>query len=627
MPLELQIAESSVLRPQITVFGVGGAGGNATNNMIRKQLEGANFVVANTDAQALEHSVASKRLQLGRQTTKGLGAGASPEVGKYAAEETIDEIKEHLQGSNMVFITAGMGGGTGTGAAPVVARAAREMDILTVAVVTKPFQFEGPKRMKMAELGLKELQQNVDTLLIIPNQNLFRVANERTTFAEAFAMADDVLHAGVRSITDLMVMPGLINLDFADVRAVMTEMGKAMMGTGEAEGERRAYEAAEAAISNPLLDNASMKGARGVLINITGGSDMTLFEVDEAANRIREEVDAGANIIFGSTFDDTMDGRIRVSVVATGIDRASEEEESGRIAEPAEVREEPSRRLFPAPQAAPKQPVSAGVSDFSRKDIAPAGYAPAPRQAASAPAAAPRDTASPYSRNAYRHVSEQQVSPPPVTPRQHPLGRGFALSEPAELANRPAQAPSAQESESPYGGGSAPGQHGFAQHRDRREEERSSSYANETPQEQRSPAFRPAEPVSYQDPMNAASGKFRSYPKPSPYGEPVGGEYPRDPQRQEEDGQGGLLSRVAKMARSLQQHGNKPAQEDGRDGYHAEPSSYLRQTDRRDLPVKDERRHEESADAASLFDKPGNDVSRNMADIPAFMRKNTTENV
>jgi cell division protein FtsZ len=320
MTLNIHLPENTIMKPEITVFGVGGAGGNATNNMIKENLEGVNFVVANTDAQALAHSVAEKRIQLGQDTTKGLGAGAAPDVGRLAAEEAIEEIRDHLRGSNMVFITAGMGGGTGTGAAPVIARAAREMDILTVGVVTKPFHFEGPRRMKLAEEGLTELQKHVDTLIVIPNQNLFRIANEKTTFAEAFKMADNVLHRGVRGVTDLMIMPGLINLDFADVKAVMGEMGKAMMGTGEATGERRAQDAAEAAICNPLLDNVSMKGARGVLINITGGSDMTLFEVDEAANRIREEVDPAANIIFGSTFNDDMEGRIRVSVVATGID-------------------------------------------------------------------------------------------------------------------------------------------------------------------------------------------------------------------------------------------------------------------------------------------------------------------
>jgi cell division protein FtsZ len=308
------------LRPRITVFGVGGAGGNAVNNMIKSNLEGVEFVVANTDAQALKGSQAQKRIQLGTTITRGLGAGSRPDVGRAAAEEQLDEIMTHLEGANMVFITAGMGGGTGTGAAPVIARAAREQGLLTVGVVTKPFHFEGAHRMRLAESGIQELQQYVDTLIIIPNQNLFRIANEKTTFADAFKMADDVLHSGVRGVTDLMIMPGLINLDFADIRSVMTEMGKAMMGTGEASGERRALEAAEAAISNPLLDDVSMKGARGVLINITGGLDMTLFEVDEAANRIRDEVDPDANIIFGSTFDQALEGVMRVSVVATGID-------------------------------------------------------------------------------------------------------------------------------------------------------------------------------------------------------------------------------------------------------------------------------------------------------------------
>jgi cell division protein FtsZ len=308
------------MKPRITVVGVGGAGGNAVNNMIRSNLIGCEFVVCNTDAQALQQSAAPRKIQLGVGVTRGLGAGSRPDVGRAAAEEALDEILAAMQGSNMVFITAGMGGGTGTGGAPVIARVARESGILTVGVVTKPFQFEGSHRMRIAEAGIEELQKFVDTLIIIPNQNLFRIANERTTFAEAFKMADDVLHSGVRGVTDLMVMPGLINLDFADIRTVMSEMGKAMMGTGEAEGERRAVDAAEAAISNPLLEDVSMKGAKGVLINITGGPDMTLFEVDEAANRIREEVDPDANIIFGSTFDESLNGRIRISVVATGID-------------------------------------------------------------------------------------------------------------------------------------------------------------------------------------------------------------------------------------------------------------------------------------------------------------------
>ena len=339
MTLNLSIPETTELRPRIVVFGVGGAGGNAVNNMIEASLEGVDFVVANTDAQALTRSKSEKRIQMGAAITEGLGAGARPEVGEQSAEDSIDDIREQLAGAHMVFITAGMGGGTGTGAGPVVARAAREMGILTVGVVTKPFHFEGSRRMKLAEAGIEQLQDHVDTLIVIPNQNLFRIATEKTTFAEAFSMADQVLHSGVRGITDLMVMPGLINLDFADVRAVMNEMGKAMMGTGEASGEKRAVDAAQAAISNPLLDDVSMKGATGVLINITGGYDMTLYEVDEAANEIRSEVDPEANIIVGSTFDETMEGSMRVSVVATGIDAE------------ADIAADPRSRQRTAPQA------------------------------------------------------------------------------------------------------------------------------------------------------------------------------------------------------------------------------------------------------------------------------------
>ena len=320
MTINLTPPDVRELRPRITVFGVGGAGGNAVNNMITAGLQGVDFVVANTDAQALTMSKAERIVQMGTQVTQGLGAGSQPDVGAAAAQEVIDEIKDHLTGANMVFVTAGMGGGTGTGAAPVIAATAREMGILTVGVVTKPFHFEGQRRMRTAETGIAELQKVVDTLLIIPNQNLFRVANEKTTFADAFAMADQVLYSGVACITDLMVKEGLINLDFADVRAVMKEMGKAMMGTGESTGEKRALTAAEAAIANPLIDDSSMKGARGLLISITGGKDLTLFEVDEAATRIREEVDSDANIIVGATFDESLDGVIRVSVVATGID-------------------------------------------------------------------------------------------------------------------------------------------------------------------------------------------------------------------------------------------------------------------------------------------------------------------
>src|SRR6266481_2281594 len=322
MSINLKIPDVRELKPRITVFGTGGAGGNAVNNMIASGLQGVDFVVANTDAQALTMSKAERIIQMGVAVTEGLGAGSQPEVGRAAAEEAIDEIRDHLQGAHMVFVTAGMGGGTGTGAAPVVARCAKEAGILTVGVITKPFHFEGIRRMRVAEQGIAELHKVVDTLLIIPNQNLFRVANEKTTFADAFAMADQVLYSGVACITDLMVKEGLINLDFADVRAVMREMGKAMMGTGEASGDKRALTAAEAAIANPLIDDSSMKGARGLLISITGGRDLTLFEVDEAATRIREEVDQDANIIVGATFDENLDGVIRVSVVATGIEQA-----------------------------------------------------------------------------------------------------------------------------------------------------------------------------------------------------------------------------------------------------------------------------------------------------------------
>ena len=335
MSINLKIPDIRELKPRLTVFGVGGAGGNAVNNMITAGLQGVDFVVANTDAQALTMSKAERIIQMGMQVTEGLGAGSQPDVGRAAAEEVIDEIRDHLSGAHMVFVTAGMGGGTGTGAAPVVARVAKELGILTVGVVTKPFHFEGIRRMKFAEAGIAELQKCVDTQIIIPNQNLFRVANEKTTFADAFAMADQVLYSGVACITDLMVKEGLINLDFADVRAIMREMGKAMMGTGEASGEKRALRSAEAAIANPLIDDVSMKGARGLLISITGGKDLTLYEVDEAATRIREEVDQDANIIVGATFDETLEGIIRVSVVATGIDHvATAARPHGDIASP-----------------------------------------------------------------------------------------------------------------------------------------------------------------------------------------------------------------------------------------------------------------------------------------------------
>ena len=354
------------LRPRISVIGVGGAGGNAVNNMIRAKLEGVEFVVANTDAQSLEQSLVmpEKRIQLGLHITQGLGAGSKPDVGRASAEESLEEVLSHLRSSNMVFITAGMGGGTGTGAAPVIARAIRESGILTVGVVTKPFNFEGTHRSRMAEKGIEELQQYVDTLIIIPNQNLFRVANEHTTFAQAFEMADNVLCSGVRNVTDLMMRAGLINLDFADIRAVMAEMGKAMMGTGEAEGDRRAVEAADISIDNPLLDDVSMKGAKGVLINITGGYDMTLYEVDEAANRVRENADPDANIIFGSTFDEKLNGRIRVSVVATGIGSTLAQQAAWRHATAAE-----QTSSSPYPNKSGVQPLSSDPFQSMKQSI------------------------------------------------------------------------------------------------------------------------------------------------------------------------------------------------------------------------------------------------------------------
>ena len=346
MTLNLSLPENEIIIPQIKVFGVGGAGGNAVNNMIESQVQGVEFIVANTDAQALAFSLCDDdhKIQLGINTTKGLGAGSMPEVGYNAAEESIDEIMAHLKGASMAFITAGMGGGTGTGASPVIARAAKEQDILTIGVVTLPFHFEGLPRRRIAMLGLNELCKYVDTIIIIPNQNLFRIANENTTFKDAFKLADDVLRSGVSGITDLMVMPGLINLDFADIRAIMHSMGKAMMGTGEASGENRAIQAAECAVSNPLLDITSMRGAKGVLINITGGEDMTLFEVDAAVNRIKDEVDSDANIIFGSTFNEALNGTIKVSVVATGIEEASEGNESETTPPPQQVRA-PTRKI------------------------------------------------------------------------------------------------------------------------------------------------------------------------------------------------------------------------------------------------------------------------------------------
>lgn len=416
MALNLTPPDISELKPRITVFGVGGAGGNAVNNMITAGLQGVDFVVANTDAQALTMSKAQRIVQMGTVVTQGLGAGSQPDVGASAAQEVIDELRDHLSGANMVFVTAGMGGGTGTGAAPVIAKIAREMGILTVGVVTKPFHFEGQRRMRTAESGITELHKVVDTLLIIPNQNLFRVANEKTTFADAFAMADQVLYSGVACITDLMVKEGLINLDFADVRAVMKEMGKAMMGTGEATGEKRALTAAEAAIANPLIDDSSMKGARGLLISITGGKDLTLFEVDEAATRIREEVDQDANIIVGATFDETLDGIIRVSVVATGIEQAM----IARNAAPAAVAtpvatSAPDSRL--AELTARLRADNARMAERAQK-LEPAVQASAPTPA-QAPAQAQQRQSNNVERAALAAIAAAVASP--EAPQQAPL--------------------------------------------------------------------------------------------------------------------------------------------------------------------------------------------------------------
>jgi cell division protein FtsZ len=433
MALNLSLPGQEDLKPRITVFGVGGAGGNAVNNMIDKQLDGVEFVVANTDAQALKQSRAPQKVQMGVKVTEGLGAGARPSVGAAAAEESIQEIVDHLAGAHMCFITAGMGGGTGTGAAPIIAQAARELGVLTVGVVTKPFQFEGVKRMRQAEEGVEALQKVVDTLIIIPNQNLFRLATENTTFTEAFALADDVLYQGVKGVTDLMVRPGLINLDFADVRAVMDEMGKAMMGTGEAEGPDRATHAAEKAIANPLLDEISLKGAKGVLFNITGGYDMTLFELDEAANKIREMVDEDANIIVGSTLDTDMGGRMRVSVVATGIDASASRLEPPMprrsMSAPGRVDEQPHRAAAPQPS-----PVA--------RTVAPQPQ-PVARQAAPQPAPAPRPAPEPiaeqrsFEPRAYEEPEAADDLPPPAyRPAPAPVQRAEPVAE--SPSSRPA---------------------------------------------------------------------------------------------------------------------------------------------------------------------------------------------
>ncbi len=479
MTLNLSLPGHEELKPRITVFGVGGAGGNAVNNMIEQALEGVEFVVANTDAQALQQSRSEQKIQMGLKVTEGLGAGARATVGAAAAEESIEQIVDHLAGAHMCFITAGMGGGTGTGAAPIIAQAARELGVLTVGVVTKPFQFEGGKRMKQADAGIEALQKVVDTLIIIPNQNLFRLANENTTFTEAFSLADDVLYQGVKGVTDLMVRPGLINLDFADVRAVMDEMGKAMMGTGEAEGENRAIQAAEKAIANPLLDEISLEGAKGVLINITGSHDLTLFELDEAANKIREKVDPEANIIVGSTLDTGMEGKMRVSVVATGIDAvmsnadtplprrsmaaplAQPEAAPAPVQEPAPVAAAPAPAPVqepvaqaPAPAPAP-QPQQQERTLFQDLDMPSAA---APQPAPAQPAAAADDLPPPaYTPRAEPAVTEADsfVAPrAPGTPSPEALARlqaavNRAPAQQAAPAQPQAAAPASEEAEKP----------------------------------------------------------------------------------------------------------------------------------------------------------------------------------
>ena len=432
--------------PRITVIGVGGGGTNAVNNMIALNLPGVDFVVANTDAQQLMHSRAERRIQLGPHITQGNGAGGRPEIGRASAEEAADDLYRHLDGAHMVFITAGMGGGTGTGAAPVIARMARERNILTVGVVTKPFTFEGAKRARSADAGIAELQDYVDTLIVIPNQNLFRIATERTGWKEAFQMADNVLYMGVRGVTDLMVVPGLVNLDFADIRTVMGEMGKAMMGTGEAEGENRAIRASEAAISNPLLEDTNMAGARGLLINITGGEDMTLFEVDQAANRIREEVDEDANIIFGSAIDDNLQGRIRVSVVATGIDK-----QAARAVEPPKLVAVGGGAAGLAPAVATSQAMGQGMPQGMSGRPQPAvaaapmmahpaaAHSAAPQHAAPQPAMAQQAAAQPnWSAPSPQPVTS--IAPPAVAPVA-PAPRGLFAEHSRPAESQPAPQP------------------------------------------------------------------------------------------------------------------------------------------------------------------------------------------
>lgn len=569
MSINLRMPETTELKPRITVFGVGGAGGNAVNNMIESNLQGVEFVAANADAQALHDSRAERRIQIGTAITEGLGAGSRPEVGRAAAEESLPEILDNLVNTNMVFITAGMGGGTGTGAAPVIAQAAREQGILTVGVVTKPFQFEGARRMRIAEAGLRELQQYVDTLIVIPNQNLFRVANEKTTFADAFGMADEVLHSGVRGITDLMIMPGLINLDFADVRTVMDEMGKAMMGTGEATGEKRALEAAEAAISNPLLDEVSMKGARGVLINITGGMDLTLFEVDEAANRIRSEVDPEANIIVGSTFDENMDGPMRVSVVATGINADELEVSPSEPASNVAVLKRPER---PAWRSAAGRPV-----------IAPQGAASAVASAVVAPQAAPEST-----------VDKMEA----VTPQQEVEAREAEVAETSGLADQEvsaaAEAAIAEESGS------------TAQDLIQRASEFATRNEKQTPPETASAAqgteVRSAAPSPVDGTSEPATSRERMLP---------GFEAPEEREPRARRKRGGLLSRVSGGRQRLFSQPEEAAEE------RIEPAAPLTSQPKPAEGMVDAPRVK--LDPGSQLNDPS--IPDDKLDIPAFLRR------
>jgi cell division protein FtsZ len=584
MTINLRAPELRELKPRIMVCGVGGAGGNAVNNMITSGLAGVDFIVANTDAQALTSSKADRIIQMGLQVTEGLGAGAQPEVGRAAAEEALEEIRDHFAGIHMVFVTAGMGGGTGTGAAPVIARTARDMGILTVGVVTKPFQFEGMRRMRIADQGITELQKSVDTLIVIPNQNLFRVANEKTTFADAFSMADQVLYSGVACITDLMVKEGLINLDFADVRAIMREMGKAMMGTGEASGERRAILAAEAAIANPLLDETSMRGARGLLISITGGSDLTLYEVDEAASRIREEVDEDANIILGATFDERLDGIVRVSVVATGIDQPAREMivAESRIAEAAQkLRSQATNPLAtpaqaPAPLARAPEPAPAPAYEPAYEQATPAAYEethyapPQPTRYAPAPQMA-------------QHVA-QEVVIEPIQPKPAPSLYAHApqpepIHEPApslfvppapEPVMRPPRMPTIDELPAP-GRQLLNQAHNAPEQGDSRRRsllERLASFSRRGSDEPAQPAPQPVAPapVFQAPPAPAPRARAPLPPQPAPVARPQPGpvhaEYARRPQapapaaRQQ---QLDLHGRAAPAARAEDDHLDIPA--------------------------------------------------------------------